>query len=175
MIVPLFVGAREVDSRARGGDEERQADPARDAEERRRRRSGDRRDLPIGTLATVLQLLKLPDGTVKVLVEGVARAAVRNYARADDFFEAEAEALADDPGNAGRGRGARPLGRLRVRELREAQQEGLARDCRRRHPDRGLLEARRHRRLASRGEDRRQAGGAGDAQRRRAGWRSASR
>src|SRR3979409_56269 len=34
-----------------------------------------------GTLASVLQLLKLPDGTVKVLVEGVTRAAVRDYVR----------------------------------------------------------------------------------------------
>jgi ATP-dependent Lon protease len=53
----------------------------------------------IGTLASVLQLLKLPDGTVKVLVEGVSRAAVRDYSRADDFYEAEAEALADDGGS----------------------------------------------------------------------------
>src|SRR6476620_6987480 len=47
----------------------------------------------IGTLASVLQLLKLPDGTVKVLVEGVGRARVRNYVRSDDYYEAEAEAL----------------------------------------------------------------------------------
>ncbi len=50
-----------------------------------------------GTLASVLQLLKLPDGTVKVLVEGVSRARVRGYTRTDDFYEADAEALADDP------------------------------------------------------------------------------
>jgi len=50
----------------------------------------------IGTLASVLQLLKLPDGTVKVLVEGVARAKIRNYTRSDDFYEADSEALADD-------------------------------------------------------------------------------
>jgi ATP-dependent Lon protease len=50
----------------------------------------------IGTLASVLQLLKLPDGTVKVLVEGVARAKVRNYSRTDDYYEADGEALADD-------------------------------------------------------------------------------
>jgi ATP-dependent Lon protease len=51
-----------------------------------------------GTLATVLQLLKLPDGTVKVLVEGVARARVKAYVRADDFYEAEAELVIDDGG-----------------------------------------------------------------------------
>jgi ATP-dependent Lon protease len=50
----------------------------------------------IGTLANVLQLLKLPDGTVKVLVEGVARAKVRSYTRTDEFYEADAEALGDE-------------------------------------------------------------------------------
>src|SRR5271156_6129982 len=53
-----------------------------------------------GTLASVLQLLKLPDGTVKVLVEGAARAKVRGYTRTDDFYEAEAEILANDLGDA---------------------------------------------------------------------------
>ena len=48
-----------------------------------------------GTLASVLQLLKLPDGTVKVLVEGVARAKVSRYSRLDDYYEADAEVLAD--------------------------------------------------------------------------------
>jgi len=49
-----------------------------------------------GTLASVLQLLKLPDGTVKVLVEGSARAIVRNYTRTDDFYEADAEMILDE-------------------------------------------------------------------------------
>ena len=49
----------------------------------------------IGTLASVLQLLKLPDGTVKVLVEGAGRARVREYVRSDDFYEATAESLPD--------------------------------------------------------------------------------
>ncbi len=49
-----------------------------------------------GTLASVLQLLKLPDGTVKVLVEGVSRARVRGYTRTDEFYEADAEAIADE-------------------------------------------------------------------------------
>ncbi len=50
-----------------------------------------------GTLATVLQLLKLPDGTVKVLVEGQARAKVVKYLPTESFYEAEAEAIADEP------------------------------------------------------------------------------
>ena len=50
-----------------------------------------------GTLASVLQLLKLPDGTVKVLVEGASRAVVTRYVPGDNFFMAEAQAVADEP------------------------------------------------------------------------------
>lgn len=48
---------------------------------------------PTGTIATVLQLLKLPDGTVKVLVEGLHRATIDNYLQTEDYFEAEASIL----------------------------------------------------------------------------------
>jgi ATP-dependent Lon protease len=48
-----------------------------------------------GTLASVLQLLKLPDGTVKVLVEGLERARVQKYTDRADYYEATAVALAD--------------------------------------------------------------------------------
>lgn len=47
----------------------------------------------IGTIASVLQLLKLPDGTVKVLVEGLHRAKIENYVQTENYFEAQAEAL----------------------------------------------------------------------------------
>ncbi len=50
----------------------------------------------IGTLATVLNLLKLPDGTVKVLVEGVARARVLQFTPRQDFYEAEAETIDEE-------------------------------------------------------------------------------
>jgi len=53
----------------------------------------------VGTLANVLQLLKLPDGTVKVLVEGASRAQVKNYVRTDEYYEAEAEVLPDSLGD----------------------------------------------------------------------------
>ncbi|MDB5586944.1 MAG: endopeptidase La, partial [Devosia sp.] len=46
-----------------------------------------------GTIATVLQLLKLPDGTVKVLVEGLGRATIDRYLQTVDYFEAEATVL----------------------------------------------------------------------------------
>jgi hypothetical protein len=52
----------------------------------------------IGTLASVLQLLKLPDGTVKVLVEGAQRAQVVKYTDCSEITEAEAVALGDTMG-----------------------------------------------------------------------------
>ena len=54
----------------------------------------------IGTLASVLQLLKLPDGTVKVLVEGLERAKVQKYSDRADYYEATAVALADTDANS---------------------------------------------------------------------------
>jgi ATP-dependent Lon protease len=54
---------------------------------------------PMGTLASVLQLLKLPDGTVKVLVEGASRARIERYSDNETFFEAEIERI-DDSGGA---------------------------------------------------------------------------
>jgi len=47
----------------------------------------------VGTVASVLQLLKLPDGTVKVLVEGGYRARNRGYTENEEFFEAHAQAV----------------------------------------------------------------------------------
>ncbi|WP_029004567.1 endopeptidase La [Azorhizobium doebereinerae] len=99
MIVPLFVG-REKSIRAleevmRGDtyillatqENASDDDPATDAIYR------------VGTLATVLQLLKLPDGTVKVLVEGVTRAQVVQYTDRSDLYEAEAITLPDEVGD----------------------------------------------------------------------------
>ena len=48
----------------------------------------------IGTLGNILQLLKLPDGTVKVLVEGVSRAQVKKF-KSDEFLLAEVENIQD--------------------------------------------------------------------------------
>src|SRR5713226_10296203 len=99
MIVPLFVG-REKSIRAleevmrndtyillatqmNAGDDE----PAKDA------------IYQVGTLAQVLQLLKLPDNTVKVLVEGVERAKISQYMDRTEFFEAEATTLPSEVKN----------------------------------------------------------------------------
>jgi ATP-dependent Lon protease len=50
----------------------------------------------VGTIGTILQLLKLPDGTVKVLVEGGARAQIMKYTDRQEFVEAEAAIIPDD-------------------------------------------------------------------------------
>jgi ATP-dependent Lon protease len=51
----------------------------------------------VGTVGTILQLLKLPDGTVKVLVEGVRRVKVKNYSPKSDYLEASIEEITDVP------------------------------------------------------------------------------
>src|SRR5579859_3468754 len=52
----------------------------------------------VGTVATVLQLLKLPDGTVKVLVEGAQRAKIERFTENSAFFQAYGELLAEREG-----------------------------------------------------------------------------
>jgi len=49
----------------------------------------------VGTVSTILQLLKLPDGTVKVLVEGGRRARITGFKETNAFFEAQTEPMAD--------------------------------------------------------------------------------
>ena len=55
----------------------------------------------VGVVGSVLQLLKLPDGTVKVLVEGGARARIVEFRENPAFFEARAEKMEEDEGDAG--------------------------------------------------------------------------
>ena len=99
MIVPLFVG-REKSVRALEevmADDKQillssQTDPSEDDPQ-------NDGIFKAGVLANVLQLLKLPDGTVKVLVEGQARVRITEYLDNDDFFEARAEYLTEMPGD----------------------------------------------------------------------------
>jgi len=53
----------------------------------------------IGTLANILQLLKLPDGTIKVLVEGVSRVDVKEFMEADSYFMASADLVESEYGD----------------------------------------------------------------------------
>jgi ATP-dependent Lon protease len=100
MIVPLFVG-REKSVRAL---EEVMADDKQILLAAQRDPSEDDPQVDgifdAGVIANVLQLLKLPDGTVKVLVEGQARVSVTEYLENDSFFEARAEYLNEMPGDA---------------------------------------------------------------------------
>jgi len=54
----------------------------------------------VGTVSTILQLLKLPDGTVKVLVEGSRRARITRFTETASYFEALVETLPEQPGEA---------------------------------------------------------------------------
>src|SRR5271156_3056045 len=54
----------------------------------------------VGTVSTILQLLKLPDGTVKVLVEGGKRAKITGFKETDAYFEAFVEELPDRDADA---------------------------------------------------------------------------
>ncbi|WP_417837822.1 endopeptidase La [Tritonibacter scottomollicae] len=99
MIVPLFVGREksvhaleEVMSDDKQILLSSQIDPSEDDPDQ----DGIYRT---GVLANVLQLLKLPDGTVKVLVEGQQRVKITEFLDNDTFFEARAEALAEMPGD----------------------------------------------------------------------------
>ncbi len=100
MIVPLFVG-REKSVKALEevmADDKQillssQIDPAEDE-------PNSAGIFKAGVLANVLQLLKLPDGTVKVLVEGIARVRITEFLDNDDYFEARADYLTEMPGDA---------------------------------------------------------------------------
>jgi ATP-dependent Lon protease len=100
MIVPLFVG-REKSVRAldevMGGDKQILLVAQKDAGEE----DPTSDDIhPVGTIGSVLQLLKLPDGTVKVLVEGGARARIVKFEDGTDYFRAQAEQIEDVPSDA---------------------------------------------------------------------------
>ncbi|HUV32526.1 MAG TPA: endopeptidase La, partial [Devosiaceae bacterium] len=51
----------------------------------------------VGTVASILQLLKLPDGTVKILVEGVSRARIEEFVQTEEYLEARVSVMQDEP------------------------------------------------------------------------------
>src|SRR5690348_351407 len=54
----------------------------------------------LGVIATAMQLLKLPDGTVRVLVEGVRRARLQNLVPLNGYLSAEVEEIDEDPADS---------------------------------------------------------------------------
>ncbi|WP_062061880.1 endopeptidase La [Cellvibrio sp. OA-2007] len=97
MVTPLFVGrgkSIEALERAMASDKQvllvAQKNPQQDEPQAE--------DLySIGTIASILQLLKLPDGTVKVLIEGRERANIESIEEADGFFKATVDVIPSSP------------------------------------------------------------------------------
>ena len=96
MVIPLFVGRKKsIKALEVASDENQQILLVAQKD------SGDddptvKEIFETGSLANILQFLKLPDGTVKVLVEGTSRAKVVLMADSDDYFKAEVVTLADN-------------------------------------------------------------------------------
>lgn len=97
MVIPLFVGRTEsIKALEQAMDDDKhifltaQKDPNVDVPKQK--------DLyEIGTIATILQMLRLPDGTVKVLVEGSERATLLDLEKTKSFFEAKVERIVEAP------------------------------------------------------------------------------
>ncbi|MES2499526.1 MAG: endopeptidase La [Pseudomonadota bacterium] len=95
LVIPLFVGrAKSVKALEIASEGNKQILLV--AQKSANKDEPDAEDLyEIGTLATVLQMLKLPDGTVKVLVEGLHRVRVSEFVETEECFLAKAERIAD--------------------------------------------------------------------------------
>lgn len=96
MVIPLFVGReKSIKALETATDDNKQIlllaqkDSSEDA-------PGTDGLYETGTMANILQLLKLPDGTVKVLVEGTQRASVASFKESDEFLQAEATTIIDE-------------------------------------------------------------------------------
>jgi ATP-dependent Lon protease len=95
MVVPLFVG-REKSINALEDCVNRKLDLFLVAQRQATTVSPGEKDIfTVGTLGTILQILRLPDNTVKVLIEGKKRARILEYQENDRIIEAEVEELAD--------------------------------------------------------------------------------
>jgi ATP-dependent Lon protease len=93
MVVPLFVGRQKSIAaldRAMAGDKTLVLSAQKHA---KTNNPGPDDLFTVGTLGTVIQLLRLPDGTIKLLVEGKSRVKIREYITEEPFFQAEVEVL----------------------------------------------------------------------------------
>src|ERR1700735_544146 len=95
MVVPLFVG-REKSINALEECVNKKLDLFLVAQRQATTVSPGENDIfQVGTLGTILQILRLPDNTVKVLIEGKKRARIRSYTETDRMIEAEVEEIQD--------------------------------------------------------------------------------
>jgi ATP-dependent Lon protease len=100
MVIPLFVGRersiKALDAAMSSGEKQILLVAQKEATEDNPKTDDVFR---VGAISTILQLLKLPDGTVKVLVEGVKRGTITDFDQADPYFLAQAEELIEKPLN----------------------------------------------------------------------------
>ncbi len=96
MVAPLFVGrSKSVKALADAMNNEKNVFLA--TQKKISEENPDINDISlIGTIGKVLQLLRLPDGTVKALVEGKSRARIRQFVHQEDFFQVEIEPITED-------------------------------------------------------------------------------
>src|ERR1700733_11070020 len=86
MMMPLFVG-REKSINALEEAMSKQTDIVLAAQRDAKTNSPEPKDIySVGTVGTIIQLLRLPDGTVKVLVEGKRRVRIKDFVQTDGFF-----------------------------------------------------------------------------------------
>ncbi len=99
MMMPLFVG-REKSISALEDAMSKQTDIVLAAQKDAKTNNPEEKDIfSIGTIGTIIQLLRLPDGTVKVLVEGKKRAKIKNFVPNDNFFMVNCEVIEEDVDN----------------------------------------------------------------------------
>lgn len=99
MMMPLFVG-REKSINALEEAMSKQTDIVLAAQKDAKTNNPEAKDIfAIGTVGTIIQLLRLPDGTVKVLVEGKRRVKIKNFVNNENFFVVAVENLDEEPTN----------------------------------------------------------------------------
>ncbi|MFN7905706.1 MAG: LON peptidase substrate-binding domain-containing protein, partial [Pseudobdellovibrionaceae bacterium] len=99
MMMPLFVG-REKSINALEDAMSKQTDIVLAAQRDAKTNNPEPKDIySVGTLGTIIQLLRLPDGTVKVLVEGKKRVKIKAFVPHDNFFVVDAEVIEEDVEN----------------------------------------------------------------------------
>src|SRR5437868_2380615 len=95
MVVPLFVG-REKSIAALDAAMGKDKEILLAAQKKAKTNEPTPEDIfPVGTIGTIIQLLRLPDGTVKVLVEGKRRARIKRFVENEKYFQIEAEDIVE--------------------------------------------------------------------------------
>jgi ATP-dependent Lon protease len=116
MVIPLFVG-REKSIKALEAAMEKDRIILLVAQRDARTDDPKKEDIyEIGTLSEILQILKLPDGAIRVLVEGLTRVKIKNYTSEDPFYEVEIE---DMPEAAAASKETEAIMRLTLEEFQK--------------------------------------------------------